>query len=150
LCVIVDNDVAVRVLLRSQDPDFFPIYNCLVGGKSPALRMVYGGQLRDEYLRNNAIRRILRELDRAGRLIAIDDGEIEMKMEEIRDSGTCCSNDIHIIAIARLAKVRLLASHDKDLQTDFTNSRVLNKPRGKVFKKASHIPLLRRGCKSIT
>jgi hypothetical protein len=112
--------------------------------------MVYGGQLRDEYLKNNKVRGILRELDRAGRLIALSDGDIEDEIERLRTSAICCSNDLHILAIARIANVRLLASHDQALQKDFNNSKILNKPRGKVFQKASHIPLLRKGCKLIT
>lgn len=150
MCVIVDNDVAARVLLRPEDPDFYPLHKALFRQRAPVLRMVYGGQLRDEYLKNHAIRGLLLELDRAGRLIAIADDRIEEEIRQLQKLRICCSNDFHVIAIARIAKVRLLASHDHDLQKDFKNYKLINSPRGKVFQTHRHSPLLRHGCSSIS
>lgn len=43
------------------------------------------------------------------------------------------SNDPHILALAVVSGARLLYSNDRPLQQDFTNSALINQPRGKVY-----------------
>lgn len=43
------------------------------------------------------------------------------------------SNDIHIIALARVSGARLLFSNDTALHKDFRNKDLIDQPRGKVF-----------------
>ena len=43
------------------------------------------------------------------------------------------SNDFHIIALAQLAGARMLYSRDRELHQDFRNSKLVDRPRGKVY-----------------
>lgn len=147
MCVIVDNNVAARVLLRTDDPEFYPISDCLLGNRNPPLRLVYGPKLRAEYIRNNEVRRMLLQLDRAGRAVQIGPEQIEAEEKILRKEALFRSNDCHVLALARASGVRLLVSRDQDLHLDFTNSKILNKPKGRVFQRALHARyLLRHGC----
>lgn len=54
------------------------------------------------------------------------------------------SNDPHIIALARAKGVRLLYTGDGDLANDFKDKSLIDRPRGKVYSRASHAHLLTR------
>ena len=146
MCLIVDINVANKVLLVSDDPDFMDVHICLFTNSNPRGSLVYGGKLMDEYSKSREIIKKLVELDRAGRARRVDDDLIDEEMEWIIQSGLCKSNDGHIIALARVGRVRLLCSHDRDLHADFTNKELLNKPRGKVYQRPTHRNLLSRFC----
>lgn len=147
MCLIVDVNVASKVLLTPDDPDFRDVHTSLFKNKKPKASLVYGGKLVDEYSRNLAVRRMIAVLDRAGRTRKIDNDSIEKEIEIVIQTGLCISNDKHIIALARVGKVRLLCSHDKALHTDFTNKALLDKPRGKVYQNRRHQKLLEKFCK---
>ena len=146
MCLIVDINVAHKVLLVSDDPDFKDVHICLFTNSNPKASLVYGGKLTDEYSTNHEIVKKLVELDRAGRARKVDDDHVNKEMEWIIQSELCKSDDEHIIALARVSSVRLLCSHDKDLHSDFTNKALLDKPRGKVYQKPRHKNLLRKFC----
>ncbi len=146
MCIIVDVNVASKVLLTPDDPDFRDVYISLFKNKKPKASLVYGGKLLDEYSRNLAVRRMLAILDRAGRTRKIDDDAVEKEIEIVIQIGSCISNDKHIIALARVGNTRLLCSHDKALHADFTNKALLDKPRGKVYQNRGHKKLLERFC----
>lgn len=146
MCLIVDINVAHKVLLVSDDPDFKDVHICLFTNSNPRGSLAYGGKLLNEYGRSPEIIRKLAELDRAGRARKVDDDLVDEEMKRIIQSGICKSDDEHIIALARVGRVRLLCSHDKDLHTDFTNKTLLDKPRCKVYQKPKHNKLLWRFC----
>lgn len=54
------------------------------------------------------------------------------------------SNDPHVLALARATGVRLLYTGDGDLARDFTDKRFIDRPRGKVYSRASNAHLLTR------
>ena len=66
MCLIVDNDVAHRVFLKPDDPDFKYVFGCLFGKRLPGASIVYGGKLTAEYLGNTALIAPLLELKRVG------------------------------------------------------------------------------------
>jgi hypothetical protein len=146
VCIIVDNDVVQRVLVRPDDSEFGALHDQLFGSKRPIQRLIYGGKLLKEYLGNSNVRRALLALDRAGRTISLPSEEVDREEKVVKASSLCCSNDTHIIALARITGVRVLVSKDQDLHQDFTNAKLL-KPRGKVYQNSSHGRLLHRGCR---
>jgi hypothetical protein len=95
------------------------------------------------------IQLILTELDRRGSLRKVPDNDVDEMTKTVRDEGLCVSDDPHIIALARIARTRLLCSHDKDLHADFTNPKIL-KPAGSVYQKKSHQHLIRKHCRKRT
>ena len=147
MCLIVDINVAEAVLLQDNDPDFQDLHRHLFTTKAPPAQLVYGGRLTEEYEVNRDIRRILRVLDQAGRTRIVSNDLIETECQVLEQLGVYESNDVHILALARAGKVRLLCTRDKALQNDFRNKAILDNPRGKVYTDRSHQHLLVRFCK---
>jgi hypothetical protein len=146
MCLIVDNNVVARVFDGLDDPDFGELFHCLFQSGSPPVRIVYGGKLRREYLRSGKVQKLLVVLDRAGRARAVPDTDVDREEETVHASGLCISDDPHVIALARVGGVRVLCSHDQDLHEDFTNKRLLDGPRGKVYQGRRHRHLLVQAC----
>ena len=147
MCLIVDNNIVRRVLIVQNDPDFGEISRALFTGQPYPARLVYERRLRAEYETNTEVSFQFLVLVRAQRAILAPDAPIQAEMDALQESGLCKSNDLHILALARVTGVRLLCSLDQPLHTDFTNAALLSKPRGKVYQNASHSHLLRRACK---
>jgi predicted nucleic acid-binding protein len=146
MCIIVDTNVVARVLFEPDDPDFHELHRMLVRGIGPRGHMVYGGRLRREYFMSDRVRRLLAVLRRAGRARAIPDTGVDAEEKQIRQLRICSSDDEHIIALARVGDVRLLCSDDKDLRDDFRDRRLIDKPRGKIYVRASQRTLMRHFC----
>jgi predicted nucleic acid-binding protein len=144
MCVIVDVNVAARVLLRPDDPDFAPVSLRLIGKSKRALILVYGGRLLDEYKRHRALIRLLAVLDRNGRAVQRSAIEIDVAERKLQHDGNCVSNDLHILALAVISGTRLLVSHDHDLHQDFKNPKILSNPRGRIYQNRNHLPILQR------
>ena len=54
MCIIIDNDVAARVLVQ-KDPEFAPVWERLFRNNKPPIRLAYGGKLRDELFGNGEV-----------------------------------------------------------------------------------------------
>jgi len=146
VCLIVDQGIAARVLHAVGDPDYGPVREALFDPDHPA-RLVYGGQLAREYRGSEQTIQALVELTRRNKARLIGDAQLERHESQLTRSGQCRSNDIGILALALASGARLLCSPDRDLQADFTNKRLIDAPRGKVYQSASHKSLLRRPCR---
>ncbi len=85
------------------------------------------------------LERQLTEWRRAGKMKMADTNKVNE--EEQRLQGRLSSNDGHIIALARVANVKLLVSNDQDLHQDFTNCKLVK--GGKVYQDRRHKHLLR-------
>ena len=156
MCLIIDNDVAQRVLSVDDDPDLKFLHCCLFSKNSNEHKvpknlhvcLVYGGQLLEEYQRNHKVWRLLLQLDRAGKAKLVSNEKIDDELSTVRSLGVCRSNDVHIIALARAANVRLLCSNDNTLWDDFRDKRLIDKPRGKIYLRDSeHRDLLVKCCR---
>ncbi len=108
------------------------MHNSLFGNVKPSAKLVHGGKLTREFIKSNSLRRILVVLDRAGRGFKVDDAAVDAEEKVVTSTGMCSSDDEHIIALARVSHVRLLCSHDGDLISDFTNTSLLSRPKGKI------------------
>jgi hypothetical protein len=146
MCLIVDMNVAHKVLLTNSDPDFKDVRASLFGNQGTIAKLVYGGEFLREYNGNRAVLRRVAVLDTAGRTRKMRDDQVDEEAKNV--AGSCVSDDPHIIALARVSGVRLLCSHDHALHKDFTNKALLDNPRGKVYQNAGHKDLLRQFCKT--
>jgi hypothetical protein len=146
MCIIIDNNVAHRVLKDRSDRDFATLTAAIFGTSKQIVKVVYGGGLRREYTRSRELVRVLVALDRAGRARKVADDLVDAEEAVVAATGICVSDDPHIIALARVADVRLVCSHDRALHADFTNPRLTDRPRGHVYQNASHDHLLKRMC----
>jgi hypothetical protein len=120
-----------------QSKDFHPVQKAFLEKR---WLLSYGGTKQlEEYARVQTAFTLILELQRSGRAFKEETEKID-KREKVNVS-ICKSDDPHIIALAQVSGARLLCSHDEGLGEDFTNAKLI-KPRGKVYKNASHAHLL--------
>lgn len=141
MCVIVDANVAPAVFVERL-ADYGPVLGAI---KARRHRVVYGGRLRRELIKNEQIRGILRALDEAGMAWSISDAAVELREQTLKAGSRCCSNDQHVVALAQESCARVLCTRDLDLIADFKDKRLLI-PRGKVYRSVAHKALLARRC----
>jgi hypothetical protein len=150
MCLIIDANMAHKFGEPPHD-DVKPVVVWLLGKHKKRLpRAVIGGKLRRELERTGqAILRFLRTLRQAGRLLDIEDRQVDNEQQEVESLLEECEiegvDDQHVLALARVSGSRLLASGDAStkLHALFKDRRFLNPP-GKVYQKAAHEPLLRK------
>lgn len=129
MCAILDANVAHQ--LTSTDPDS-PGRRFLDRVDSKSLSLVIGGLLREE-LYQTTLRDWLEEALVAGSIRTCDDEKVNLRTEEISNSGRCRSDDPHIIALAQISRARLLFTNDRKLKADFGDHQLVNNPRGRVY-----------------
>jgi hypothetical protein len=143
MCVIVDANRASMVFGTPAHPDAKPIWAWLQnrGGV-----LVYGGKLAAELKRSARTGRLLAELKRASRAMEFDWRRVAAEEMSVRPR--CCSDDPHVIALARVSGARVLVSDDDAAAADFKDRRLVYQPRGKVYKRREHAKLLKHstGC----
>lgn len=139
--IIVDNDNIVK-LLFNPGVKFSTLHNLLFNNKKHKAILVYGGELRREYFRSNKVKKMIAQLERAGKAIYIKDDLVDSITEKLLKDNLCVSNDQHIVALSKISRVKLLCTNDSKLEMDFTNAKLLKKPRGKIYKNESHNHLL--------
>jgi hypothetical protein len=140
MCLIIDANLASTVFDAPTREDFVPITDWLTSNKKDG-KLVVGGQLATELDKVNSARRFVRVLQQAGRARLIPDDAATDEAKRI--GGKCVSNDAHVIALARLSGARVLCSHDKALQQDFGDLKLISKPKGRVYQRREHASLLR-------
>lgn len=131
MCAILDANVVHEVFGRSSPEagkGFLHWINCGRG------RLVIGGQLLKELERaSDDFKKWAKIAQSFGKIQRVDKGEVNAVEEDLRNTSSCKSNDLHIIALAQVSGARLLYSNDKRLQQDFKNKELIDKPRGKVY-----------------
>jgi hypothetical protein len=139
VCLIVDVDVAGLFLARPS-----AIRKWLAGQKGNP-RLVAAGKLRRELAKTQEVRDYLVELNRAGLLRSSFGEDLLHKTEnQLRKSRVCVSNDLHVLALAIVSGARTIATADASLARDVRNKKIIDKPRGSVYRRPnSHSHLLR-------
>lgn len=131
MCAIVDASVVREVFNHTdQPPAGKGFFDWIDRGRG---HLVVGGKLGEELEASSRFKKWARSARQSGRLIRVDDGKVNAKTEKLERSRTCRSNDAHVIALAHIGRVRLLYSNDRDLQDDFKDKDLIDKPRGKVY-----------------
>ena len=70
---------------------------------------------------------------RTGHAHRVKDHLVDTGEQELATSNVCKSDDLHLIALARIGGARLLFSEDPDLHDDFRNPGIIANPRGKIY-----------------
>jgi hypothetical protein len=141
MCLIVDANRASLVFAQLPSPDFVPIRNWLTFPKKDG-QLIVGGRLEAELNKINGARRFILALQRAGRARFISLSQVIAEEATVVAMGSCQSNDSRVIALARVSGARVLCSEDGALWTDFKNQRLINNPRGRIYRTAQHARLL--------
>lgn len=100
--------------------------------------LVVGGKLLTELGKSLQFQTWYPTAVRSGRIVHVDDQKVNAAEEEIAAGGLCQSNDHHVIALAQVSGARLLFANDSDLQKDFKDQALINRPRGKVYSTKEH------------
>ena len=131
MCAIVDVNVAHEVFGDSPSLPAEKFYEWLESGSG---RLVVGGKLLRELEETSPdFRRWGATAQLAGKMITVDEREVEARTRKIEREGAISSNDPHILALAQVSGARLLYSNDRDLSNDFRDRRLIDNPQGKVY-----------------
>lgn len=133
MCIILDANCHHEVINfhESMKPVRDWLYN--MGGK-----IVYSDTEEIRQETGGKADQLMRELARAGKLKRIPPERVEAERRNLFDLH---SNDVHIVALALAAGVKVLVSHDKSLHRDFKR----HVPKGSIYQEGSHRRLLTRG-----
>ena len=138
MCVILDVN-SIGKFNEPADEDMKPVWNWLERQNG---KIAYAStkKFEEEWERGGGIQ-LRRELQRRNKLKEILPQEVEAKESELNRTGTIRSDDPHIIALAIIAKVKVLISNDRRLHEDFKNRDLVG---GSVYQTKSHSRLLRK------
>lgn len=137
MCIIIDANVGHEIHPPSENGR--PVVDWIESGNG---RLVIGGKNTEELRANGNVGRWLRALTQAGRVHMVPYSEVKAEEKIVGELGLCCSNDAHIVALARISGARLLFSSDRNLHSDFTNPDLISQPRGKIYQAINHRHLL--------
>lgn len=139
MCLIIDANRACVVFDYPTPVDFLPLFDWIEqrGGV-----VIIGGRLRRELYKVDRAKRRIKEWVRAGRAFIIDESLVDKLESEIAVGQALKSDDPHVIALAQLSGARVLCTEDRNLIVDFKDKRLIDKPRGAVYRTQRHKKLL--------
>ena len=129
MCAIIDRNAAIVVFGRNPPEASVEFINWINEGK---VKLVVGGKLLDE-LETTGAREWVHQGINSGLIITENDETVRDMTDKLCKNWPYKSDDQHIIALAQISGARLLYSHDGDLQKDFGNKKLIDRPRGKVY-----------------
>ena len=131
MCTIIDNDVVHQ--LFGVNPTEAGVYFLRWLTRRNGGIVVAGGRLFRELAQNPNFLRFFTDRLQAGRARRIADIDVNIAEEVIRAQAICRSNDVHILALARVSGARLLFTNDGALKQDFTNPDIIAGTLGRVY-----------------
>ena len=136
MCVILDTNTFHK-FKNPDDEDMAPVWKWLDNRNG---KIVYANtkKFEDEWERGG-MSHLRDQMMRAGQLKLVSEG-VQEKADELK--GEITSNDEHIIALALIARVKVLVSYregDSDLFDDFKDR---NLAGGKVYTRKTHAHML--------
>lgn len=141
MCIIVDADVIGGMLGDPANDDAAPVRQWIESGRG---KIVYSteGRFGSEIV--GKARAKLQQYYRAGKAKFVPYGEFREMEVRLQEDGGLRSEDFHVIAMAKAARVRLLYTKDAKLMNDFKNKTIIHNPRGKVYSSRRNRSLLER------
>src|SRR5262245_60635064 len=119
MCLVIDANVASD--FNEPGDDAKPVLQRVQKG---SLRIVAGPPLKKELFKTK-IRALYQQWLLAGKVVEFNDKQLEAAAGQI-DQDIVVSNDIHILALARVSGARLLYSKDEPLHSDFKNNKIIS------------------------
>ena len=130
MCAIVDASVVHEVFGPEQPTAGRKFRNWIEQG---SLHLVAGGKVLEELDAYDPFRNWWAIAMQTGKIRIVARERIDARMQELQDSGSCTSDDEHVISLAQLSGARLQYSNDIALRSDFKKKALLDQPRGKVY-----------------
>lgn len=114
MCIIVDANAAHDLATKTDHG--IPVLKWLLNPKKKA-GLIWGGKLAEE-LALRSLNDTLLQLSRAGRLHRIDDAKIDPIEKNLTQTGSCKSNDAHVVALCLASSCQLVFTKDQPLHSD--------------------------------
>lgn len=139
MCIIVDRNTFHK-FKNPTDEDMEPVWTWLEKNDG---KIAYSDieKLEEEW-DNGGMQNLRNRLRQRGKLKIVSPQDVEEKANELKDETS--SNDEHIIALAIIAKVKVLISYregDSDLFDDFRDKKLVG---GRVYTRKTHTHLLKK------
>ena len=133
MCAILDTN-CIGKFIKGTNEDIKPVRHWIYRKNG---KIVYSAteKFRAEWKGSKA-RDLMKELQRRSKFIEVPTRDVEEREDELKE--IIKSDDEHIIALALVAKVKVLVSDDNKLIADFKEHVV----QGRVYKTKSHKHLL--------
>lgn len=131
MCAIVDADVAHEVFSSNPSEAGDKFFGWINKGSG---RLVAAGKLLEELeagspeFRDWGSQAVL-----SGKMRTLKESEVSARTERIEHERRHRSNDAHILAVAQISGARLLYTNDGDLQKDFRDRKLIDKPPGRIY-----------------
>ena len=137
MCIIVDTNTFHK-FKEPDNEDMEPVWTWLEK-RDGKIAYASTKKLEDEW-DNGGMQNLKNQLRQAGKLKVVSSEDVQEKADELK--GEIESDDEHIIALAIVARVKVLISYregDSDLFDDFRDKNLV---RGKVYTRKQHTHLL--------
>ncbi len=128
MCLIVDANAAHTFLAAEGE-----VRTWLFGPRGNP-RLVVGGLLTVELQKLEVVRKLLVQLDRAGRLRKMAPNAVDAESKALAKRAICHSNDLQVLALAIISGARTIATYDEALIQDCKNPEILSSPRSKIYR----------------
>lgn len=139
MCMIVDACVVSHLTNKTTDGQ--PVLKWLLDGKAKS-GMIIGGWLTAE-LYKAGLGELLVLLKQAARLHEIEEAVLKNHESALRASKQRKSNDVHVLALARVSRARLVFTTDRNLGVDLKNKKLVPQTIS-IYKNAGHSHLFRK------
>ena len=126
MCTICDANVAHEIFNPKKQTPSGKIFLDWINQKRP---LITGGKLTKELFNKDDLKRWASTAINDGRLKEYSNENIKKAIKNLKKE-KLKSNDLHIIALAKVSGARLLYSNDSGLQEDFKNKKFIN---GKIY-----------------
>ena len=137
MCIIVDTNTFHK-FKEPDNEDMEPVWTWLEK-RDGKIAYASTEKLEDEW-DNGGMQNLRNQLRQAGKLKVVSSEDVQEKADELKNK--IASNDEHIIALALIARVKVLVSYregDRNLFADFKNRQLVG---GKVYTRKTHTRML--------
>ena len=135
MCAIIDANIVGEIFNQNRPPAAQKFLDWVNNGPG---RIVAGGWLLVELDKNSAFKEWRIVAERYGKLRRVNSDEVNIRGDQLKDSGSCKSDDPHVVALAQISGARLLYSNDTNLHKDFKAKGLIDNPRGSIYSTIVH------------
>lgn len=141
MCLIIDTN---RFSILFADPRPSELHALFGWLENDGGSLAIGGtKYREEIGRVHAAQRLFAQMNRAGRTTSVCDVDVDADALELTNSGVLQSDDAHIVALARRSGARTVYTEDVELMKDIKSKKIVDNPRGRIYRNKSHSRLLK-------